>query len=101
MVVWLCDKCGKPTHVAPPTEIVYEDKEKTKPKMTHMRQQDAHGKVHLHPVPVQKDLAERTKMVRLTVGDETIQRDLCNHCLSHLRAEFDALWAKMEGMKES
>jgi hypothetical protein len=101
MVAWICDMCGKHTHVTPPTELVFEDEEKTKPKITHLRRQDAHGKMTKIPVQVQKDLGERTKIVRLTVGDETIQTDLCTKCVEHLRPEFDALWLKMESLKKS
>jgi len=100
MVAWLCDVCGKPTHVTPHTELLYEDKEKTIPKIAHLKQQDAHGDMKLVPVHAQKDLSPRTKIVRLTMGDETIQRDLCDGCLIHLRPEMNALWKKMEDLKQ-
>lgn len=98
-VFWHCDMCGKHTHVSPPTEPLFEDAAKTKPKIVHMKQQQHDGSMKAVPVQAQKDLAPRTKIIRLIVGDEAIQRDLCEQCLEQLRPQFNILWGAMERAK--
>jgi len=97
---WHCDICGRRTHVNPPTEPMYEevvkkdaDGKATKvkqPIQSIMRVQDMNtGKVNEIQVVKQQDLEPRTVIVRLQVGQETIQRDLCMKCLkSHNNGVF-------------
>lgn len=98
MINWKCDICGKVTFINPPTEnIVNED---GKPKMSFTKVQDnVTGKIKKVPVPDIKDLKPRTYIIRLSVGNENITKDVCKSCLDkYLKNELQALWNKLENI---
>lgn len=123
-VMWNCDICGKRTHVNPPTEQEFEDKEittevpesfidpKTKkkkivfkpitelkrvPKVGKAYRQDIFtGKVEEIDVPMQKDLFPRTVIVQLTVAGEMVQRDFCKDCFNKdVQPKVKKLWDEL------
>lgn len=98
MLVWKCDICKKDTFINPPSEQV-KDKD-GKVKMSYTKVQDDNGNIKKVPVPEIKDLKPRTYIIRLTVGSETIQKDVCKVCLdNHLKSDLKTLWAKLENIK--
>jgi hypothetical protein len=121
MVTWTCDICGKPTHVNPPVEPQWEERQvpvempdpndPTKvtivhvpqrlPKMAKMKQQNAFtGEIEDVDVQETKDLAPRTWIVSLSVGQDQIQKDFCKECLTeHVLPAAQALWDKLAAIK--
>ncbi len=125
-VKWNCDICGKPTQVNPPVKPIMDtvmvsvpavDPATKQPKLDKagkpvmvevprevqrkgkQKMQDlATGLVRVVDVPAFEDLAPRTFIVRLGIGQETIQRDVCRECLPQVLPEAKALWDKLEGM---
>ncbi len=58
------------------------------------------GEVKEVPVPKVEDLHPRTHIIRVTAGQEVIQKDFCKDCLEKIRPELQALWDKLEGIKD-
>lgn len=96
-VLWKCDICGRDTLVHPPTELVYKEieskEEKTGkkiitkiPEIIKVKQQDPHsGKMKEIEVNKRRDLFPRTYIVKLSIGPESIQKDLCLECLNKIK----------------
>ena len=124
-VLWHCDLCGQSTHVNPPTEQMFEEREivvdtpeikivdgkqvldmvKKKvtqkvPKIAKMKRQNMHTReVEEIDIPMMKDLAPRAYLMRIMVGSDELQRDFCKDCLDSVMPEFKALWDKLEQIK--
>lgn len=124
-VLWHCDLCSKATHVNPPTQQVFEEREievdtpeikivdgnqvldmvKKKvtqkvPKLAKMKRQNLYTReVEEIDIPMMKDLSPRTYIMRVMVGSDEIQRDFCLECLDSVMPEFKALWDKLEKIK--
>ena len=80
MVQWNCDICGKATMVNPPTE--FEKDELGVHKTTTMRQQNIYtNEVEEIKTYQLKDLFPRAYIVKLNLGNESVQRDFCAECL--------------------
>jgi len=104
-VKWNCDVCGKDTLVNPPTkpileEVVIEGKKQIVQKKVKKKFQDSvSGEVKTVMVPQVEDLYPRAYIIKLNVGMETIQRDVCLDCLPKIKPELDALWKKLEDIR--
>lgn len=126
-VKWNCDVCGKETNVNPQTKPVMEDKPIQVPEVdptTGQPVQDDDGKVKMKTVmqKVQKrttvkvqdmitgkvtnqeiglfeDVTPRAYIVRLGVGQEVVQRDVCKTCLDTLMPLIRPMWDKLEKME--
>jgi hypothetical protein len=115
-VRWHCDNCGNDGHVNPPTAPVFIETEvivgdgktagsgtKVKQKVPKMnitkRQDPATGEIKDIPVQEIKDLDTRIHIVRVSVGQETIQKDLCSKCLEIFKEDLKLVWNKLNGIK--
>jgi hypothetical protein len=72
------------------------------PKMTTMKRQN-HQTGIVEEIPIQdiKDLQPRTYIIRLMVGSEVVQKDLCKECLSVVMPEIQTLWDKLATLKDN
>jgi hypothetical protein len=95
-VKWFCDVTGKEVFMNPKTEPVKDSE--GKPVMTTLKQQDSSGKIKVTNVPKVKYLQEKAFLVRLSVGDETIQRTLSAEAIGPMREELAVLWKKLESL---
>lgn len=95
-VKWFCDASGKEVFMNPKSEAI-KDKD-GKPVMTTLKTQDAQGRVRVTSVPKVKYLEEKAYIVRLSVGDETIQRVLSAEAIGPLKAQLQGLWDILEGL---
>jgi RNase P subunit RPR2 len=95
---WHCDSCGKETMLNPPVEPLFEDEEKTKPKLSFINTMVfASGRMVSRQVQATKDLSPRCYIVKLNCGPaQTIQRDYCEDCYKLMLPEINALWKKLE-----
>lgn len=129
-VIWHCDLCGKNTWVNPPSEQVTKEVEevvnlpvkilkekdgkkyaeetmqehvvkKQVPVTTRMRRQNMNtGNIDLIDVPKLKYLREKTVILQLRVGDETIQKDFCIDCYrDQVSPLADSLWKKLQSIE--
>jgi len=108
-----CDRCGKETKLSPKCEPVFEEKEVEKvvkigkivkkeekirkiekvPVMVDMlRQNSATGEMQRYQVQKVKDLEPRAHIVRLTLGQESIQKDFCTECLDMCKSKLLEAW---------
>lgn len=93
---WFCDATGKEVFMSPKTE---PEKDKDgKAVMTSVKTQDGRGKVKKTAVPKMKYLEEKAFVIRLTVGDETIQRTLSAEGLGRFRSQLQAMWDTLEAL---
>lgn len=91
--------CGKETHVNPPTKPVLDENNQV--IMTTMKIQDPFsGDVKSAVVPKVEDLYPRTHIIRVSAGQEVIQKDFCKECLDKVRPELEALWNKLESIED-
>lgn len=68
--------------------------------LTTMKQQNhVTGRVEPITVPLVEDLEPRAYIVRLTVGQEVVQRDLCWDCLKTVQHLIRPLWSELEKME--
>lgn len=67
------------------------------PRLTHMKVQNGQtGEVEDLEIQDSVDLKPRAYLLRLSVGNETIQKDFCKECLdSVVLKESKALWDKL------
>ena len=94
-VFWHCDMCGLPTKVNAKYEPIL-DKDK-KPLMTKLRTMDfSTNEVKEYDVPQLKFLEPKAIIVKLNVGDQAIQRDLCQDCVKAHLPQIEALWDILE-----
>jgi len=63
------------------------------------RQNPATGEIVDVPIHQVEDLETRIHIVRLTVGNETIQKDLCGACLDKVRKKLMGLWTELDKLK--
>jgi len=110
-VFWKCDVCGKPTLVHPPTELEYvevdtlnektREKEKIKmPVLVDVKQQDlTTGKMKTVTVNKRRDLSPRAYIVKLSIGPESVQRDLCIDCLDKIKKPLLEVFEMLEKME--
>jgi len=98
------DKDGKfledPKKPGMPLVEMKEHPQKVSVTVPQKRQNINTGKVEIVQMPKLKDLQERCFVIRLVVGVEKIQRDVCHEDLQPLMPEIKALWAKLEEMGE-
>lgn len=96
-VLWKCDLCGKETHVNPPTKPMYDEVDGKKvPKTAILKQQDAHtGKMNDIKIHLHEDLKPRAFITKISIGQESIQKDFCKECLDkvlpNLKKAFNTL----------
>lgn len=99
MNVFKCDECGEECYINPPTELVYEPTPKKdekgvlqlqkKPVMVDVPTHNpATGKIEKRTVQATRDLKLRCYIVRLSLGLQQAQKDLCEHCY---KKHFDTL----------
>lgn len=72
------------------------------PKMATMKRQNIHsGVIEDIPIHETRDLSPRTYIVRLTIGNETVQRDFCRDCLSDLMPGLKTMWTQLSAIKSN
>lgn len=125
MNTFKCDKCEKETFLYPPTELVWEEikievpvpyteeievegkvekvvkfkteyqTQKTPKLITTKRLNPFTHKYEEFQTQEVKDLKPRAYLVRLSIGDEVIQKDFCVDCLSEVKQELKQVWDKL------
>lgn len=93
---WFCDVSGKEVFMAPPYDVVV-DKD-GKPIQVKIKTQDSAGNTVevLQPKLIYKQ--PKAYMIRLSVGDETIQKVLCEEELDKIKQKLKETWDLLEGM---
>ena len=91
---WFCDSTGKQVSLNPAYKHV-KDKD-GKPLTKKMRQQGPDGAVKLVDAPVLEYTEERGYLVKLTVGDESIQRVLSKEALDKMLPLLEAMMKTLE-----
>lgn len=95
-VKWFCDVTGKEVFMTPKMKIVLG--EDGKPVMGKTKIQDGSGKIIQKEVPEVEYLEEKAFLVRLSVGDESIQRVLSDEALKPIKAKLLDVWNLLEAM---
>lgn len=99
MMSWNCDICGKRTSINPPHE--YETINGEIQSVEIKRQNVNTGKVEYVRTPKLKFLEPKAIVVKLMVGDQSIQRDVCEDCLKtdkELMGTLQKLYSILEKM---
>lgn len=94
-----CDMCKKQTFVNPPTELVFsKDKDGNNvPVLIILKTMDFNtGEMVETQVQRQVDLKPRAHIIRLTAGQQMIQKDFCSACLQEVMPEIKGLWDRLE-----
>lgn len=92
---FICDSCGKTTSLRPKIELIYEEKDGKKiPKLKKVLK---NGEEIL--TQEYRDLEERAYLVRLSCGDEWIQKDFCKECLDKILPVIQQLWDILNSYK--
>lgn len=100
-----CDICSKTTHIYPPFEHVFEDKEteygvvKIPVMSTAKRQNQFTGEVEDIQVQKIRFLKPRAHIIRLDVAGEEVQRDFCEDCVKEVLPEVQKLWDKLASIR--
>jgi len=72
------------------------------PKITYFKRQNINtGDIENVPIQDIKDLQPRAYLVRLNLGQETIQKDFCKECLKDVLPDAQALWDKLAAIKSN
>jgi len=94
-----CDICKKKTFVNPPTEPVFtKDADGNNiPVLVTLKSMDFNtGEMVETQVQKQVDLQPRAHIIRLTAGQQMIQKDFCSACLQKVMPEIKVLWDRLE-----
>lgn len=72
-----------------------------RPEMTTFRRQDHQtGNIIRHTVPKGVPLCDKTMLIYLSLGDESIKKDFCFECYNeHLKPACEDLWDRLEAIK--
>lgn len=95
-IKWFCDVTGKEVFLSPPYEVE-KDKE-GKPVHVPLKVQDHEGNINIQHAPKLKYLKEKGYLVRLSIGDENIQRTLCAEELDKIKIQLKHVWDLLEKM---
>jgi hypothetical protein len=93
---WVCDVSGKEVFMAPPYDVVL-DKDGEVVKVP-VKTQDAAGKTVT--IMQAKVVYKQPKayMIRLSVGDESVQKVLCEEELNKIKLKLKEAWDLLEGL---
>jgi hypothetical protein len=115
-VFWKCSGCSSHGHVSPTTKQVFEDKQvitgkdekgdpiietRKMPKLTTRKRQNPNGTVSDVNIQEVEDVEPRIFIVRLAIGEEIIQRDLCKTCFDELKPKLQKMWKQLESIKNA
>jgi hypothetical protein len=91
---WFCDVSGKEVFMAPPYEV--ELNPDGTPQKVHVKIQNADGSVATIEQAKVKYKQEKAYLIRLSVGDESIQRVLCEAEMTKIKDKLKEAWDILE-----
>lgn len=92
-----CDVCGVDGVVHHSAEMVKPRKKDDKVIYKKIRVQNSvSGVVSQADVPDYEYLFPKINLVRLSIGDETLQREICNDCLPRFRVRLEGVWTMLD-----
>lgn len=93
---WFCDASKKEVFMAPTYDVVKDDK--GVPVMVPVKTQDSAGDTVTVMQPKVSYHKPKAYMIRLSVGDETIQKVLCEEELNKIKHKLKEAWNILEGI---
>jgi hypothetical protein len=94
---WFCDQSGIEVFMAPPY-VIKTDKD-GKPVTKKIKTMNAEGELVVSEVAHVIYSKPKAYIIRLSVGDEVIQRVLCEDELNKVKAKLKDAWNVLEGLK--
>lgn len=93
-IKWFCDASGTEVFMAPPYEVIKGPD--GKPIEVPIKTQDASGATITVLSPKLKYLKPKAYLIRLSVGDETIQKVLCEDELNKIKPKLKEVMDLLE-----
>jgi hypothetical protein len=94
---WFCDVTGKEIFMAPPYTV--QTDKNGKPQTKKIKSMNAAGDLEVIEVPHVIYSKPKAYIIRLSVGDEVIQRVVCEDELNKIKTILKGTWDMLERLK--